>query len=161
MTTRWIATMALAGAVALAGCGASGGSDDEAGAGGDTTSTEAPATTDAPATTEATTTSEATTTEVDPTTTTSEATDGELPPCQELLQQYAAAFDPDDMSEVIALFRSWAPNMPADVGAATTRLADAYEAVDGDLGGIDMTDVDLTADAETFSDWTNEGCPPG
>lgn len=158
MTRRWIAAVALSAALALAGCGASGGSDDEAGAGSETATTEASATSEATPTTEATTTSEATTTEVETTTT---VVGGELPPCQELLEQYAAAFDPDDLSEVIALFRSWAPSMPADVGAATTRLADAYEAADGDLGGIDMTDVDLTADAEIFSDWTNEGCPPG
>jgi len=50
--------------------------------------------------------------------------------------------------------------MPKDVGEATGRLADAYEEA-GSLGNIDMADVDLTADAQIFSDWTNEGCPAG
>jgi hypothetical protein len=162
MRTRWFSVVALSGALAFAGCGTSGGSDDDAA--GESTSTEAPASTEAPTTTEDPTTTEAPTTEVptsevDPTTTT--VASGAALDCEEVLAQYAAAFDPADMSEVIALFRSWVPSMPEDVGAATTRLADAYEDADANLANINMADVDLTADAQVFSDWTNEGCPPG
>lgn len=150
MSGRWMCALAVSGALALAGCGTSGGADGDAG----TTATTAGAST----------TTAVPTTEPDPTTTTTTTTvepAGGLLDCQELLSEYAEAFDPDDMSEVIERFRAWAPDMPAEVGAATERLADAYEAADGDLANVDMMDVDLSADAKTFSDWTNEGCPAG
>ena len=51
--------------------------------------------------------------------------------------------------------------MPAEVSAASLRIAAAYEAADGDMTKIDFDDVDLTADAEAFSDWTSAGCPAG
>jgi len=28
------------------------------------------------------------------------------------------------------------------------------------VANLNMADVELTADAQTFSDWTNNGCPP-
>jgi hypothetical protein len=159
MHARWFSVVALSAALALAGCGTSGGSDDDAG--GDTTTTEAPASTEAPTTEAPTTeapTTEVPTSEVDPTTTTSVS--GAALDCEEVLAQYAAAFDPEDLTEVIELFRSWVPSMPEDVGAATTRLADAYEDADANLANLNLADVDLSADAEAFSNWTNEGCPP-
>ena len=120
------------------------------------------ATTAGPTTT-STTTAEASTTaavEAAVTTTTEASTVEGLPSCQDVLQQYADAFTPDDLAPVVAKFRAWAPLMPDDVAAAVTRIADAYEAA-GSLGKLDLADQDLTADAQTFTDWTNEGCPPG
>ena len=76
-----------------------------------------------------------------------------------MLRQYTEAFTPDDLAPVVALFRAWAPSMPDDVGAAVGRIADAYDAA-GDLGHIDLSDTDLSADAQAFSDWTAAGCPP-
>jgi hypothetical protein len=154
------AAIALLLTVGATGCG---GSSDEAA----TPTTAAPAETTAttePSGDDATTSEPTPTTEepADDTTTTgpSEPGDG-LPPCQELLQQYADAFTPDDLQPVIDRFREWAPDMPEEVGVAVERLADAYEAADGSLGNLDLSDVDLSADAQTFSDWTNNGCPPG
>jgi len=118
-----------------------------------TTTAAGPTTT--AATTEATTT-EATTTEA--TTATTAATPAGLPSCDEVLRRYTEAFTPDDLQPVVDLFRAWAPAMPAEVGAAVTRIADAYEEA-GNLGELDLADRDLTDDAQTFSDWTNDGCP--
>lgn len=154
-------SIALVAVLALGACGTSG--DDATPTTEPATTTEAAAPDDT--STDGTTTSaddgpddEATTTEAAPDDPTNL---DELPDCQALLTQYAEAFDPDDMGEVIALFRAWAPLSPDEVASAMNNLADAYEEVDGDMGEIDLTDVDLTADAETFSDWTNDGCPAG
>jgi ABC-type transport system substrate-binding protein len=143
---------AVALAAALAACG---GSDDAPSA---APTTAAPTTT-APTTSEPTasapTTTAAATAPEDP----GEATDpAALPSCEEILQQYTDAFTPDDLAPVVALFRRWAPAMPDDVGAAVRRIADAYDEA-GDLGGLDLGDVDLSEDATTFSDWTADGCP--
>lgn len=143
-----VAAAALVCAGALAGC-SSGGSD------------AAPSTTRA--TTDATSTStEATTSTTDDATTTTNTADTPGTPtsvdCQALLQEYSEVFDPDDLTETVAFFRSYEPDMPPEVAAATERLAVAYEDA-GDLGNLNMGDVDLTADAQTFSDWTNDGCP--
>lgn len=135
----------------LAGCGSSGGSDAAP-------TTSRPTTTTAPTTTAASTTS---TSSDDVTTTTSAGTADGLPPCQELLQEYTDRFTMDDLSDAAAFFREYAPYMPDDVAAASTRIAEAYEAAEGDPANLDFGDVDLTADAQTFSDWTNDGCPPG
>jgi len=136
--TRLAAATALvvlaAGAV---GCGTS----DEA----TPTTTTTTATTSAPSTTEATTTSP-------------EGTPAALPSCDEVLRLYTEAFTPDDLQPVVDLFRAWAPAMPAEVGAAVSRIADAYEQA-GNLGELDLADRDLSDDAQTFSDWTNAGCP--
>jgi acyl transferase domain-containing protein len=153
--TTAIALVALA--LVLGACSSS--SDDDAATTTDPTTAEPTAEPGSEATT--TEADEATTTEPEATTSTtaaSEPTEG-LPSCQELLQQYTDAFTPDDLAPVVERFRAWAPDMPAEVGAAVTRLADAYDEA-GDLGNLNMADVDLTADAQTFSDWTNEGCPP-
>jgi len=152
MPTSRTAAALLAAGLLLSACGASGGSDE---------------TTDATATTSAeTTTAKGQTTTEAPAAETTSTTEGDamtpvdgLPPCQELLEQYASAFTPDDLSPVIELFRTWAPYMPDDVATATNNLADAYEDADAKLANIDMNDVDLTADAQVFSDWTNDGCP--
>ena len=148
LAARLALGLALAATV-LAGC-SSGGSD----ASPTTATTAKPTAGEAPeSTTEATTgsTKDATTTSAAPLTA--------LPPCQELLQQYADAFTLDDLDPATALFRQWAPLMPPDVGAAVTRLADAWDAVDGDATKLDFADRDLTADAQVFSDWTAAGCP--
>lgn len=168
MTHRTItASLALVIALATAtvACGTSG--DDAADTSAPDTSaavetTEAETTTSDPTTTidEATTTTDAGDETGDETTTTAGSSSG-LPSCQDLLVEYAEVFTPDDLQPVIDRFRAWAPDMPAEVGAAVERLADAYEEADGVLGNLDFADVDLTADAQTFSDWTNEGCPPG
>ncbi len=114
-----------------------------------------------------------TTTTAGPTTSTSEAgapttTAGDTsttapaspPDCQALLREYAERFDPDDLTDTVAFFREHAPSMPDDVAAAVERVAAAYEKA-GDLGHLDLGSIDLTADAQTFSDWTNDGCPAG
>lgn len=137
-------------ATALAGCGSSGGSDAAP-------TTKATTTT----TTAAATTSEATTTTADDGSTTTPVTEpGGAVDCQALLQEYAEVFDPDDLSGAVAFFRKYEASMPDDVAAASERVAAAYEEA-GDLGHMDMGNVDLTADAQTFSDWTNDGCPAG
>ena len=143
-----VAGTLLALSTTAAACGSSGGSD-------------AAPTTTAATTTEATTTEATTTTADEPTSTTSasDPTTGEVD-CQALLQEYADVFDPDDLAATVDFFRQYEPAMPDDVAAATERLAVAYEDA-GDLGHMDLGDVDLTADAQTFSDWTNDGCPPG
>ena len=148
-----VLTAALAGG--LAACGSSGGSD-----GAPATSTTARATTTAAPTT--TTTEPATTSTVAPpsTTTTSAETPAALPDCQALLQEYTDVFTPDDLTPVITFFRKYAPLMPDDVGAASLRIAKAYEDAGGDMSQLNF-DVDLSADAEAFSDWTAAGCPPG
>ncbi len=146
-----LATAVLATA-ALAGCG-SGGSDAAP-----TTKAEASSTT-----TSATTTTEATETTTstdDGSTTTAAVEPGGAVDCQALLLEYAEVFDPDDLSGAVTFFRKYEASMPDDVAAATERLAVAYDKA-GDLGHMDMADVDLTADAQTFSDWTNDGCPAG
>ena len=83
-----------------------------------------------------------------------------LPDCQALLQEYTDVFTPDDLTPVITFFRKYAPLMPDDVGAASLRIAKAYEDAGGDMSQLNF-DVDLSADAEAFSDWTAAGCPPG
>jgi hypothetical protein len=136
----------------LGGCGSSG----EGGA---------PATTTRPSTT--TTIAPATTTAGGPTTTagggstTTSPTATELPSCKDLLTEYSAVFTPDDLSGAVTFFRKYAPFMPADVKAAVLRIADTYDDAGDQLDGLDFSDVDLTADAQTFSDWTNDGCPTG
>lgn len=154
------ASIALAAVLALGACSTSGDDATPTTEPAATATTEAPdaTSTDGTTTTSAGPDDEATTTEAAPE---DPANLEELPDCQELLSQYAEAFDPDDMGEVIALFRAWAPLSPDEVASAMNNLADAYEEVDGDMANIDLTDVDLTADAETFSDWTNDGCPAG
>jgi hypothetical protein len=143
----------LVAAAALAGCGSSGSDASP--------STTQPSTTAAPDTT---TSEPATTSSTVPDQTTTTTADAAGPAgavdCQALLQEYADVFDPDDLSGTVAFFRQYEPDMPADVAAATERLAVAYEEA-GDLGSIDLGDVDLTADAQAFSDWTNDGCPAG
>ena len=149
-TTTQIAATTIALALAIsAGACSSGGSEATA-----TTK----ATTAKTSTTAATTEAPTTTTTGAPSTTSVPSTDG-LPPCQELLQQYADAFNLDDLGPAADLFRTWAPNMPDQVGAAVERLADAWDAVDGDGSRLDMADQDLTADAQVFTDWTAAGCP--
>lgn len=139
---------ALALAVGAASC-SSGGSE----AGSTTTKATAPRSTSTTA--GATTTAKPTTTAGATTTVAS----GGLPPCDVLLQEYTDAFDLDDLRPAAALFRQWAPEMPADVGAAVLRIADAWDAVDGDGAQLDMADQAMTADAQAFSDWTAAGCP--
>lgn len=131
-------------AIGLAACGSSGSEAGDVA----TTAAAAPTTTDGTATTAA------------PTPTTAAAELDGLPSCQEILQQYADTFTMDDLAPTAALFRQWAPFMPDDVAEASISLAEAYEAA-GDGSGLDMASVDLSADATTFSDWTNEGCPAG
>lgn len=157
-----IRSLAVAGALlalgaGIAGCSSSSGSD---GAAPTTTTTTAPVERTTTTTTpDTTTTGDTTTTDPDAPTTTAAASDGPLD-CQALLQEYADVFDPDDLAETVEFFRTYEPDMPDDVAAATERLAVAYEEA-GDLGNLDMGSVDLTADAQTFSDWTNDGCPAG
>ena len=79
--------------------------------------------------------------------------------CQALLQEYADRFTMDDLSDASAFFREYATSMPTEVGDAVVRIADAYDEAEGDPANLDFGDVDLTADAQTFSDWTNDGCP--
>ena len=141
-----VAAAVLAG-LALAGCGSSGGSD-------------AAPTTTAKATTTVATTTEATTASTEPRSTTVATTPDGSVDCQALLQQYTDVFDPDDLSGAVTFFRTYEASMPDDVAAASERLAVAYEKA-GDLGHMDLADVDLTADSQTFSDWTNDGCPAG
>ena len=147
------AIVAVALATVPVACGSSSGSD------------AASPTTAAPAADETTTTAAP----PDDTSTTSAPDDAPgttvaalegLPSCQEILQQYADTFTMDDLAPTAALFRQWAPFMPDDVAAASISLAEAYEAA-GDGSGLNMADVDLSADATTFSDWTNDGCPAG
>ncbi|WP_421118454.1 hypothetical protein ACE2AJ_13815 [Aquihabitans daechungensis] len=141
-----------------AGAAACGSSDD----GATPTTTTRP--TSSTSTTEASTSTTgagAVTTTGDGRTTTTSPTATELPPCQDLLVEYSTVFVPDDLSGAVVFFRKYAPYMPADVRAAVLRIADAYDEADDDLDNLDFSDVDLTADAQTFSDWTNDGCPPG
>lgn len=153
MTARpRLAVLVAALAVALAAC-SSGGSDA-------TTTTKAPARS---TTTEARATTTTSDTETSDTTadSTEVSTPDELPSCQDLLTEYANRFTMDDLTDAAAFFREYAPLMPDDVGAASIRIAEAYEAAKGDPANLDFSDVDLTADAQVFSDWTNEGCPAG
>ena len=147
----------LAAVVLLAVSACSSGGSDAA----DTTS--AKATTTAPDRT--TTTKGTATTDPGDTSdtkdTTKVSTPDELPSCQDLLTEYANRFTMDDLTDAAAFFREYAPLMPKDVGDASIRIAEAYEAADGDPANLDFSDVDLTADAQVFSDWTNEGCPAG
>lgn len=144
-----------------AACGSSGGSDASA----STTAAKASTTTSRDATT--------TSTEADASTSTSTAGGGSTTTstpavdpatgaidCDALLLEYTEVFDPDDLTATVAFFRKYEPSMPDDVAAASERVAAAYEKA-GDLGHMDMGSVDLTADAQTFSDWTNDGCPAG
>ena len=145
--------VAVAMATALVACGSSSGSDEAAPTTADAPAADGTTTTAAPSdTTDATTTTDAPSTTV-------AAIDG-LPSCQEILQQYADTFTMDDLAPTAALFRQWAPFMPDDVAEASISLAEAYEAA-GDGSGLNMGDVDLSADATVFSDWTNDGCPAG
>ncbi len=152
-----VAGSLIALSAAVAACGSS---DDGA---SPTTTTRAAASTTA-ATATATTT---TTTAAGPTTTagtgstTTAATATELPACQDLLLEYSTVFVPDDLSGAVVYFRKYAPFMPSDVRAAVLRIADAYDAADDKLDNLDFADVDLATDAQTFSDWTNDGCPAG
>ncbi len=140
-TPTLVLTATLVAILALGGCSSSDDAAPKA-----TTTTEATTTTSAEETT--TTASEAT-----------EPSEGSgLPSCDEVLRQYTEAFTPDQLQPVVDLFRSWAPSMPDDVAAAVTRIADAYEEA-GNLGELDMANQDLSADAQTFSDWTADGCP--
>lgn len=157
-----IRSLVLAGSLTALGAGlvACGSSSDGAAsttttrpAAASTSTTEAPATT-----TEAGETTE-TTGAAGSTTTSPTAT--ELPTCQELLTEYAAVFTPDDLSGAVTFFRKYAPFMPAEVKAAVLRVADAYDEAGDQLENLNFSDVDLSADAQTFSDWTNDGCPPG
>jgi hypothetical protein len=152
----------LALSAGLAACGSSGGSDAAPSTTRATTSTTAGATTTEASTT--TTGSKTTTTDASTTTTGSGPTTtvaaGGPVDCQALLQEYTDVFDPDDLAGAVTFFRTYEPAMPDDVAKATERLAAAYEKA-GDLGHMDMASVDLTADAQTFSDWTNDGCPAG
>ncbi|MFN8017195.1 MAG: hypothetical protein U0P45_03635 [Acidimicrobiales bacterium] len=142
----------LAAALVLVGTGCSSGGSEAATTTERATTTRASTT--APATSEATTTTGA-----DPTTTAADGDGGGLPPCEQLLEQYANTFDLDDLRPTSALFRTWAPDMPPKVGAAVLRIADAWDAVGGDSTKLDMADQAMTNDAEVFSDWTNAGCP--
>lgn len=162
-----IRSLVLAGSLVVLSGGLAACGSDGSDAAPSTTRAEATTTTDAETpTTEGSTTDTTTTTEPDGTTTTAEAgsattvAGGGALDCQALLQEYADVFDPDDLAEVVVFFRKYEPSMPDDVAAATERLAAAYDEA-GDLGHMDLGSVDLTADAQTFSDWTNDGCPAG
>jgi hypothetical protein len=124
-----------------------------------TTSTTAPSTTTSSVGT--TTSSVGTTTTAASGSTTTSPTATKLPSCQDLLVEYSEVFVPDDLSGAVVFFRKYAPFMPADVKAAVLRIATAYDGADNKLDNLNFADVDLTADAQTFSDWTNDGCPPG
>lgn len=157
-----IRSLVVAGALValgagIAGCGSSGGSD-AASTTRDTTATSADATTTTTSA-ETTSTTAAATVSTTAGSTATTAADGSVD-CQALLVEYAAVFDPQDLTATVAFFRQYEPSMPDDVAEATERLAAAYEKA-GDLGHMDMSSVDLTADAQTFSDWTNDGCPAG
>ena len=89
------------------------------------------------------------------------STPAKLPSCQDLLTEYANRFTMDDLTDAALFFREYAPLMPQDVGAASIRIADAYDKAKGDPANLNFADVDLTADAKTFSDWTSKGCPTG
>lgn len=156
MKRRLVGAMAaLVLAATVTACSSSSSSDSAPAVERTTTTAAGPTTTEPTSTTgdlsDTTTTGAPTTTEAEAITA--------LPPCQELLQQYADAFVPDDLLPVAQLFRQWAPFMPVEVGAASQRLAQAYEAAQGDLANLDMADQDLSDDAQVFSDWTNAGCP--
>jgi hypothetical protein len=159
LRTLLITGALVAGGVGLAGCGSSSGSDATPST-TRATSTSSPATTSTEATT-STTAGSSTTAAGGSTTTTYSGTADRLPPCEQLLQEYTDRFTMDDLTDAAAFFREYAPYMPDDVAAASRRIADAYEAADGDPANLNFSDVDLTADAQTFSDWTNDGCPAG
>jgi hypothetical protein len=145
----------VAGSLLVLATGAAACSSSGSDAAPTTTAPKATTTTEAKAITTTTADGETTTTTgpaVDPATGTVD--------CDALLQEYTEVFDPDDLSTTVAFFRKYEPSMPDDVAAASERLAKAYEKA-GDLGHMDMGSVDLTADAQTFSDWTNDGCPAG
>ena len=133
----------------LAAC-SSGGSDASS-----STTAAKRSTTTAPA---ATTTKPGTTTGGS---STDVSTPAKLPSCQDLLTEYANRFTMDDLTDAARFFREYAPLMPKDVGAASIRIADAYDKAKGDPANLNFADVDLTADAKTFSDWTSKGCPTG
>lgn len=145
---------AIAAAAVLSACGSSGGSDAGPSPTGATSTAAETSTTGA---TSSTIADETTTTGTDTTTTEASGSEAAVD-CQALLEEYAEVFDPDDLASTVAFFRQYEPDMPDDVAAATERLAVAYEEA-GDLGNLALGDVDLTADAQTFSDWTNDGCP--
>ncbi|WP_426571144.1 hypothetical protein [Aquihabitans sp. McL0605] len=148
--TRRLRPIALVIALAavLAACGTSGGDGSKA-----TTTTSAAVSTTAP--TASTTGGGASTTAG-----TTGSTPAALPACQDLLQEYTDRFTPDDLSSIASFFREYAPLMPAEVRAASLRIATAYERA-GDLTKLNLADTDLTADAQTFSDWLTAGCPAG
>lgn len=133
-----------AGAVACGSSGSDGASSSTTAAGAVTT-TRATATTQAGGSTAVTGTTQT-------------VTPGQPVDCEALLIEYSEVFLPDDLAPVVAFFRKYEPAMPDDVAAASERLAAAYEEA-GDLGHVDVSDVDLTADSQTFVDWTNDGCP--
>jgi hypothetical protein len=139
-----------------AGAVACSSSDD----GGSAASTTR-ATTSTTAASTTTTSAAGTTTTAAGASTTTSPTATKLPACQDLLVEYSEVFVPDDLSGAVVFFRKYAPFMPADVKAAVLRIATAYDGADDKLDNLDFADVDLTADAQTFSDWTNDGCPPG
>jgi hypothetical protein len=139
-----------------AGAVACSSSDD----GGSAASTTR-ATTSTTAASTTTTSAAGTTTTAAGASTTTSPTATKLPSCQDLLVEYSEVFVPDDLSGAVVFFRKYAPFMPADVKAAVLRIATAYDGADDKLDNLDFADVDLTADAQTFSDWTNDGCPPG
>ncbi|HWJ97162.1 MAG TPA: hypothetical protein VNQ33_03315 [Acidimicrobiales bacterium] len=142
-------------ATGAAACGSSGGSDASA----STTAAKATTTSHATTTTEASTTGSSS---GETPTTTGQVVDpatGEVD-CDALLQEYTVVFDPDDLASSVAFFRKYEPSMPDDVAAASERLAAAYEKA-GDLGHMDMGSLDLTADAQAFTDWLDNGCPAG
>ena len=149
------AACVIALAATVAACGSSG-SDADAGR---ATTTGAEATTTVVTTTAAPPTAEP---GGDATTSSTYAgtADG-LPACDDLNREYTDRFTMDDLADAAAFFREYAPFMPEDVGAASLRIAEAYEAAGGDPANLDFGSVDLTADAQTFSDWINDGCPAG
>ena len=157
-----IRSLVLAGSLASLGAGlvACGSSSDGAASTTTRPAAASTSTTEAPSTT---TTAETETTETTAAggSTTTSPTATELPSCQELLTEYAAVFTPDDLSGAVTFFRKYAPFMPAEVKAAVLRVADAYDEAGDQLENLNFSDVDLSADAQTFSDWTNDGCPPG
>ena len=150
-------SLVLAGSlVALCASAVACSSSDDGGSPASTT--RATTSTTAPSTT---TSSVGTTTTAASGSTTTSPTATKLPSCQDLLVEYSEVFVPDDLSGAVVFFRKYAPFMPADVKAAVLRIATAYDGADDKLDNLDFADVDLTADAQTFSDWTNDGCPPG
>jgi hypothetical protein len=150
-------SLVLAGSlVALCASAVACSSSDDGGSPASTT--RATTSTTAPSTT---TSSVGTTTTAASGSTTTSPTATKLPSCQDLLVEYSEVFVPDDLSGAVVFFRKYAPFMPADVKAAVLRIATAYDGADNKLDNLNFADVDLTADAQTFSDWTNDGCPPG